>query len=320
MGISYEMITMGNKKGYLIDLNATINQLRKSVISRLKMKTSHKITYSFLFVMKKLMSALSTKTRYCFASRLASLSYHYIPKRKGQIVKNLHRAFPGWSDLKVENHVRKIYLFFTHNMIQFFAFPKSWAGIEIEVAGKDILDKAMSQNNGCVLISAHFGVWELFAKWMGEYKYRFAGVAQRQKNRGANRFFQEQRELAGGEHIFRKEPLEKMYDVLKNNGILALVSDQDAKRKGVFVDFFGTPASTPKGAALFHQKSGAPMVFGVCIQTGFQKYRVEFEPIVPLNDSIQDITQAYTTIIEKKIRQYPGQYFWFHRRWKTRLD
>ena len=320
MGISYEMITMGNKKGYLIDLNATINQLRKSVISRLKMKTSHKITYSFLFVMKKLMSALSTKTRYCFASRLASLSYHYIPKRKGQIIKNLHRAFPGWSDLKVENHVRKIYLFFTHNMIQFFAFPKSWAGIEIEVAGKDILDKAMSQNNGCVLISAHFGVWELFAKWMGEYKYRFAGVAQRQKNRGANRFFQEQRELAGGEHIFRKEPLEKMYDVLKNNGILALVSDQDAKRKGIFVDFFGTPSSTPKGAALFHQKSGAPMVFGVCIQTGFQKYRIEFVPIISKSDSTQDITQAFTFIIEEKVRQYPEQYFWFHRRWKTKQD
>ena len=320
MGISYEMRTMGNKKGYLIDLNVTINRLRKSVISRFKMKTSHQITYSILILLKKWMSTMSIKTRYRFASRLASLSYHYIPKRKGQVIKNLNRAFSSWSNEKIESTVKKIYIFFMHNMVQFFAFPKSWDGIKIEISGKDVLDSTMTHGKGCVLVSAHFGVWELFAKWMGEYGTRFVGIAHRQKNRGANRFFQEQRELAGGEHIFRKEPLEKMYDVLKNNGILALVSDQDAKRKGVFVDFFGTPASTPKGAALFHQKSGAPMVFGVCIQTGFQKYRVEFEPIVPLNDSIQDITQAYTTIIEKKVRQYPGQYFWFHRRWKTRLD
>ena len=320
MGISYEMRTMGNKKGYLIDLNVTINRLRKSVISRFKMKTSHQITYSILILLKKWMSTMSIKTRYRFASRLASLSYHYFPKRKGQVIKNLNRAFSSWSDEKIESTVKKIYIFFMHNMVQFFAFPKSWDGIKIEISGKDVLDSTMTHGKGCVLVSAHFGVWELFAKWMGEYGTRFVGIAHRQKNRGANRFFQEQRELAGGEHIFRKEPLEKMYDVLKNNGILALVSDQDAKRKGVFVDFFGTPASTPKGAALFHQKSGAPMVFGVCIQTGFQKYRVEFEPIVPLNDSIQDITQAYTTIIEKKVRQYPGQYFWFHRRWKTRLD
>ena len=314
------MRTMGNKKGYLIDLNVTINRLRKSVISRFKMKTSHQITYSILILLKKWMSTMSIKTRYRFASRLASLSYHYIPKRKGQVIKNLNRAFSSWSDEKIESTVKKIYIFFMHNMVQFFAFPKSWDGIKIEISGKDVLDSTMTHGKGCVLVSAHFGVWELFAKWMGEYGTRFVGIAHRQKNRGANRFFQEQRELAGGEHIFRKEPLEKMYDVLKNNGILALVSDQDAKRKGIFVDFFGTPASTPKGAALFHQKSGAPMVFGVCIQTGFQKYRVEFEPIVPLNDSIQDITQAYTTIIEKKVRQYPGQYFWFHRRWKTRLD
>jgi len=109
-----------------------------------------------------------------------------------------------------------------------------------------------------------------------------------------------------------------MYDILADNGILALVSDQDAKRKGVFVDFFGTQASTPKGAALFHQKSGSPLVFGVCIQIALHKYRVEFVPVIPKSKSLQDIIQAYTTIIEKMVRRYPEQYFWFHRRWKTK--
>ncbi len=284
------------------------------------MKTSHKITYSILMLLKKWVSAMSIKTRYRFASRLGSLSYHYIPKRKGQVVKNLNRAFPDWTDLKVENYVKRIYLFFTHNMVQFFAFPKSWEGIQIEVSGKELLDNIMGQKKGCVMISAHFGVWELFVKWMGEHYKGFAGVVHRQKNRGANRFFFEQRELTGARHIFRKESLETMYDILTDNGILALVSDQDAKRKGVFVDFFGTPASTPKGAALFHQKSGAPMAFGICIQTGFQTYRVEFMPVIPKSNSLQDITQAYTTVIEKMVRQYPEQYFWFHRRWKTRKD
>ena len=264
------------------------------------------------------MSAMSAKTRYQFASRLASLFYNYVPKRKKQVIKNLNRAFPEWSGLKVENLVKKIYIFFTHNMVQFFAFPKSWNGIEMDVVGENILHDAMNQNKGCILISAHFGVWELFVKWMGETKYRFAGVAFRQKNRGANRFFQEQRELSKVEHIFRKEPIEKMEAVLNGNGILALVSDQDAKSKGVFVDFFGKPASTPKGAALFYKKFGSPIVFGVCIQIELHKYRVEFVPVIPKSKNLQDITQAYTTIIEKMIRRYPEQYFWFHRRWKTK--
>ena len=264
------------------------------------------------------MSAMSPKTRYQFASRLASVFYNYVPKRKKQVIKNLNRAFPEWSGLKVEKLVKKIYIFFTHNMVQFFAFPKSWNGIEMDVMGENILHDAMNQNKGCILISAHFGVWELFVKWMGETKYRFAGVAFRQKNRGANRFFQEQRELSKVEHIFRKEPIEKMEAVLNGNRILALVSDQDAKRKGVFVDFFGKPASTPKGAALFYKKFGSPIVFGVCIQIELHKYRVEFVPIIPKSKNLQDITQAYTTIIEKMVRRYPEQYFWFHRRWKTK--
>ena len=108
------------------------------------------------------MSAMSAKTRYQFASRLASVFYNYVPKRKKQVIKNLNRAFPEWSGLKVENLVKKIYIFFTHNMVQFFAFPKSWDGIEIEVSGKEVLDKIMSQKKGCVMISAHFGVWEIF--------------------------------------------------------------------------------------------------------------------------------------------------------------
>jgi len=282
------------------------------------MKPSHQFTYSSLVFLKKWMSALSPKTRYRFASRLASLSYYYIPKRKGQVIKNLNRAFPNWSNQKVELHVKKIFLFFMHNMVQFFAFPKSWEGTKIDVKNESVLTNAMKQNKGCILISAHFGVWELFAKWMGETEYNFVGVAHRQKNRGANKFFQEQRELSSVGHIFRKEPIEKMEAVLNGNGILALVSDQDAKRKGVFVDFFGTPASTPKGAALFHKKSGAPMIFGVCAQVGFQQYEIQFENVIPKSNSTKDITQAFTSNIEKIVQEYPEQYFWFHRRWKTK--
>ena len=63
-----------------------------------------------------------------------------------------------------------------------------------------------------------------------------------------------------------------MYKVLSNNGLLGLVSDQDAKSKGVFVDFFGTPASTPKGAALFHINTKAPLLLGVCFKENFKKY------------------------------------------------
>ena len=233
-------------------------------------------------------------------------------------MENIKKAFPSWSDLKVNLTLRRTYLFFAQNFIDFISVPSSWNGITINVKGEKFLKEAMAQDKGVVLISGHFGCWEILGKWVGEQVPLFTGVAQRQKNKGANKFFQQQREIPGTGHIFRKEPIEKMYDILNRKGILGLVSDQDAKQKGVFADFFGHPASTPKGAALFHIRTSAPMLVGVCIKRAFMKYEIKFLRVNTSSQSIKNITQQYTSILEKCIRSNPEQYFWFHRRWKTR--
>ena len=112
--------------------------------------------------------------------------------------------------------------------------------------------------------------------------------------------------------------MDSLYGVLNANEILGLVSDQDAKRKGVFVDFFDKPASTHKGAALFHLNTNASLIFGICVQKNIGHYQVEFIPINPDKKSVEDITQLYTSVIEQSIKKYPEQYFWFHNRWKTK--
>ena len=109
-----------------------------------------------------------------------------------------------------------------------------------------------------------------------------------------------------------------MYDVLSKNGLLGLVSDQDARGKGIFVDFFGIPASTPKGAAIFHVNTKAPMLLGICLKQNFRKYHIHFKAINTKNKDIKEITQEYTKLIELYVKKYPDQYFWFHRRWKTK--
>ena len=167
------------------------------------------------------------------------------------------------------------------------------------------------------MITGHFGSWEVLGKWLGDYAELFVGIAFRQKNIGAHRFFIEQRELSNTKHIFKRESFDKMYDVLKQNGILGLVSDQDAGRRGVFVNFFGIPASTPKGVALFHVNEKSPMIFATCVQEGLLKYKIEFVPILCSEKTIKSITQEYTQILENYIRKHPEQYFWFHKRWKT---
>ncbi len=59
------------------------------------------------------------------------------------------------------------------------------------------------------------------------------------------------------------------------------------------------------------------MVYGLCIQTGFQSYKIDFIHLKPKKETVESITQDYTNILENYINEYPEQYFWFHNRWKT---
>ena len=285
------------------------------------MKLSDSISYYLLLLFKKFLSSIPARSRYRIAIHLASLLYHYANIRKDQAKANLKMALPKLSDKSINTILKNMYQFFSFNFIQFVSVPKSWERLEIDIIGKDILDTYLAQGKGVIFITGHFGAWEIMGKWLGEYTDLFAGIALRQKNKGANQFFQEQRELPGTKQFYKREKsIEKAYEVLEQNGVLGLVSDQDARKKGVFVKFFGSFASTPKGAAIFHLNTDAPVMMGACIQKGFQKYQIKLTAVDTSIKDVEYITQDYTQQLEDYIRQNPEQYFWFHKRWKTKPD
>ena len=276
------------------------------------------MTYNALSVLSSILKILSVRKLHIISQNIASILFNYIPKRKNTALKNLKIAFPDKSDEWINTTLKKCYNFFNYNFLHFLAFPFDPNSIEIEVVGRKYLNNAINGNSGTVLVSAHFGSWEILGYWFGINNYPLVGIAQKQKNKGANLFFEEKRQLSGTKQVYRKSSMDSLYEILNANKILGLVSDQDARGKGVFVDFFNKPASTHKGAALFHLNTNASLIFGICVQKDIEKYRVEFIPINPKKKSTEDITQLYTTIIEQSIKKYPEQYFWFHNRWKTK--
>jgi KDO2-lipid IV(A) lauroyltransferase len=202
--------------------------------------------------------------------------------------------------------------------IQLFGFPKTFNDLKINVKNRNILDAALKLNKGVVFVSGHFGAWEILSAWLSSNGYPITAVAAKQKNRGSNQFFIEHRGQFGMKHVYRRSSLDNMYEILEKNKILALVSDQDARKRGVFINFFNKKASTPKGAARFHLNYGSPIIFTLCYLDNTGKHTIDFIPInIHKNDTIEIITQKYTSILEAFIRKYPEQYFWFHRRWKT---
>ena len=282
------------------------------------MRFHHKFNYTSLILFSSWLRSLSETERNRLGIRIARFGYYLLSLRKKDSLKNIATAFPEKSDSEQNMILKKTYSFFAKSFMQFLSLPKSYRYVDIEVEGQELLDGALEKGHGIILATGHFSKWEIMSAWLGYSGYPCVAVAQRQKNRGADIFFREFREITGMKMIYRKSSLKNMYRILKENKILILASDQDAKQRGVFVNFFNKPASTPKGVARFHLETGSDIFFISCYVEQNGKHKLQIQPVVPEGEStVKSITQAFTTLLEKKVREFPEQYFWFHRRWKT---
>ena len=283
------------------------------------MTRKHRLTYTALTLISDWLRKRDPAIQYWYADKLAQLFYNHLVIRQKEARKNIAIAFPRYSQARRELILKNSYIFFIRNTMQFLSFPKGFQNAHITVNGKEYLDKALTKKKGVILVTGHFGVWEIMLAWFGLNQYSMLVVGQKQKNSGADTFVNQLREDTGIKMIPRKSSLEFMYEALARNNILTLASDQDAKKRGIFVKFFNLPASTPKGAGRFHLEYGSPLIFVTCHLERPNNHVLDILPIpADSNSNIASITQSFTLMLENIITAYPEQYFWFHRRWKTK--
>ncbi len=283
------------------------------------MTRKHRLTYTALTLISDWLRKRDPAIQYWYAHKLAQLFYNHLVIRQKEARKNIAIAFPRYSEARRELILKNSYIFFIRNTMQFLSFPKGFQNADLTINGKEYLDKALTKKKGVILVTGHFGVWEIMLAWFGLNQYSMLVVGQKQKNSGADTFVNQLRENTGIKMIPRKSSLEFMYEALARNNILTLASDQDAKKRGVFVKFFNLPASTPKGAGRFHLEYGSPLIFVTCHLERPNNHVIDILPIpTDSNSNIASITQSFTLMLENIITAYPEQYFWFHRRWKTK--
>ena len=282
------------------------------------MNYKEKFTYQFLQFLSRHLNNIDQRRRFFYVNVLAGFVYKFIPIRKKVALKNIKIAFPKQNLKWAKKVLKGSYRIVIKNFIDFLSIPAIVEESNFKIKNLKILEDALNKNKGVILVTGHFGLWEKWGAWLGKNGYQTCGIIQKQSNKGSDLFFREKRESYGMNQIYKRSPLNKAYEVLKENKILILASDQDAKHKGVIVNFFENETSVPKGAALFHLKTKAPIIFSVGTLDDEGKMTIVFESLkIDDNPSVESITQEYTKMLEIKILNHPDHYFWFHKKWKS---
>jgi KDO2-lipid IV(A) lauroyltransferase len=182
------------------------------------------------------------------------------------------------------------------------------------------------RTSGILILTGHFGNWELFAHAHALLGYPVHLVHQTIKNPLIDAFVEHMRRRAGTRTLRKHEAARGVLRAVREHGLMVLPLDQNASRRtGVFVDFFGRPASTNAGFARIVELTGVPVYPAFLVRDGTSpRHRIVILPRVPFasmadrDRTTREFTQRCTAVLETMIRRHPDHWLWTHKRWRTR--
>ena len=283
-------------------------------------------------LLRYVIAALDVFT-YDFARRVGKLigriMYALDGKHRRIAVKNSERA-EGMPKRPRDIHrlVRRVYEHFAVGAIETLLIPRMMLRGDLDRVVKlenfDLLDAALARGRGAIVVLAHMGNWEVAGLAVSRKGYDLSSIARPIENPFLNAYVNRLRRSTGQEIIPKQRAVRSMAESLKANKILAILADQNARKNGIFVPFFGRPASTVRSPALMALKYGAPLFAVNLYRSGRNEYRCVMSPEVPIpkgldrEKAIEKITADVTARLEGFIREHPEQWMWLHARWKTK--
>jgi KDO2-lipid IV(A) lauroyltransferase len=270
--------------------------------------------------------ALSWEAACKFGESLGSLGYRPLGIRKRVVERQIAAAFPNLGPEAVANLSRESYRHLGRSFIETALLDSLGAdGLQklVEtVEGWEEIDDVMAKGKGAVLVTGHIGNWELAGAYVAARGIPLDAIVRGMANPLFDAYLNHTREAIGMTIVHDSEAVRRSTRSLRSGRAVAFVADQGVMGiASTFVPFFGRPAKTPRGAAVFALRFNVPVVFVVALRQPNGRYRIVVERIEAPQTGDRDhdvdaIVARFTQHLEKWVRAVPAQYFWQHRRWR----
>ena len=265
-----------------------------------------------------------------FGARLGALGYRPFGIRRAVVERQIAAAFPGLDSVEVARIARASFEHLGRVTIETALMPRiGQAGVRDlvdELTGWDVLQEAWSLGRGLILVTGHFGNWELSAAYLAARGMPIDAVVRQMNNPLFDAYLRETRERLGLTVVYDMEAVRRATRSFKEGRAVGFVVDQGVRNlASTYVPFFGRPAKTPRGPAVFALRGNIPVIFGATIRKPSGRFhgiaeRILIEDTGDREADVDWLVARYTQTLERWVRRYPAQYFWHHRRWKRQPD
>lgn len=257
------------------------------------------------------------------ARRYVNLLDRAVPRWRRVAVRNLELSYPQKSPEERRKIVDQMYGSIARLLWTFARFPQiNRANVSqwIRYDGLEHYLEAKKAGRGILFATAHLGNWELSAFAHALMTEPMEVLIRPLDNQAIDALVESRRQLSGNRLIGKWDAARPVLRALNDNHAVGILIDQNtALNEGVFVDFFGTPACANIAFSKIAARTGAAVIPGFALWSEEEhRYVLRFYPPVLVTGDAADDTKRLHAILEKVIRQHPGQWLWIHRRWKTR--
>ncbi|MGB2879454.1 MAG: lysophospholipid acyltransferase family protein [Candidatus Omnitrophota bacterium] len=293
----------------------------------MKIKYRRYYVYYLLKILFFFMSFIPLKVSLAMADFFGKAGFAFIRKYREIAISNLDEVFSDDHEANVKI-ARKVFSNFAKNGAEWIKLysmkPEDLDDIVTENEGLEYLDSVLAEGKGALVLGFHFGNWELLGVYLRRKGYPGKLVGRRIYFHKYDKFITRMRHRFDAKVIYRDESPRKMLKVLKDGSILGIVPDQDVESvDGVFVDFFGKPAFTPVAPVKLAMAARTKIVPVFVVRKKDDTHKLVVEKPIDVTagsgteEDVKKYTQAWTGLLEKYVREYPEQWVWVHRRWKT---